>query len=113
MTQQISKAKTAPQTPQVKVWRMQTETKDATWDELIASPRQVAGSPPPSGRFYCENCIDDEAELRWLHQTRSGKPCDPWCEECYSPPQTGGCGDPVMDGPCFDDLPIAQKGASK
>lgn len=65
-------------------------------------------------RMECTWCGDDTSELRWTAESNGrGKPCDPMCEECYSPPQTGGCGDPVMDGPCFDDLPIAQKGARK
>ena len=65
-------------------------------------------------RLECTWCGDDTSELRWTSESNGrGKPCDPWCEDCYSPPQTGGSGLPVMDGPCFDDLPVAQKGASK
>ena len=56
----------------------------------------------------CDFCGDDREELRW-----TGYDTNPTCEDCYSPPQTGGSGFPVMDGPCFDDLPIAQKGATK
>lgn len=69
-------------------------------------------------RLECSFCGDDTSELRWTAESNGrGKPCDPMCEECYSPPVIGD-GDPIsgkgyMDGPCFDDLPIAQKGASK
>jgi hypothetical protein len=63
-------------------------------------------------RLECDMCGDDKSELRWTSESnRRGKPCNPTCEECCPDFSTGGCGDPVMDGPCFDDLPIAQKGA--
>ena len=65
-------------------------------------------------RLECIWCGDDTSELRWAGESNGrGKPCDPACEECCPGFSTGGCGDPVMDGPDFDDLPIAQKGASK
>lgn len=75
---------------------------------------------PSEGRLECCLCGDEASELRWTGESNSrGKPCDPICPDCYSPQSIGGddstgfppaCG--VMDGPCFDDLPLAQKGAN-
>lgn len=70
-------------------------------------------------RLECEMCGDDASELRWTSQSNSrGKPCSPQCEDCFTPTQIGGdgwagkcCG--VMDGPGFDDLPLAQRGANR
>ena len=62
-------------------------------------------------RLECDVCGDAASELRWTGYDTRLNDANPMCEDCYLPPQTGGCGDPVMDGPCFDDLPIAQKGA--
>ena len=70
-------------------------------------------------RLECEMCGDDASELRWTSQSNSrGKPSNPECEECYRSQTIGGddsdgfpaaCG--YIDGPGFDDLPLAQKAA--
>lgn len=63
-------------------------------------------------RLECDMCGDDTSELRWTSESNGrGKPCNLTCEECCPCFATGGCGDAVRDGPCFDDLPIAQKAA--
>ena len=65
-------------------------------------------------RLECTWCGDDTSELRWTGESNGrGKPVDPMCQECCPDFSTGGCGDPVVDGPDFDGLPIAQKGVSK
>lgn len=57
--------------------------------------------PPEDLRVRCENIFSGKQELT--------------CEDCYTPSQIGGddldgsppaCG--VMDGPCWDDLPLLQ-----
>ena len=64
-------------------------------------------------RLECTWCGDDTSELRWTGYDTRLNDANPTCEECCPDFSTGGCGDPVVDGPDFDDLPIAQKGASK
>lgn len=64
-------------------------------------------------RLECTWCGDDTSELRWTGYDTRLNDANPTCEDCCPDFSPGGCGDPVMDGPDFDDLPIAQKGASK
>lgn len=70
-----------------------------------------------SERLECTWCGTDTAELRWTGYDTRMNDAQPCCEECYDAPVIGD-GDPVsgkgyIDGPCFDDLPIAQEGVSK
>jgi hypothetical protein len=68
----------------------------------------------------CCYCGATGVELRWHGMATRTKPCDPICEDCYTPQQIGGddsngfppaCG--VMDGPGFDDLPLCTAALTK
>ena len=62
-------------------------------------------------RLECTWCGTDTAELRWTGYDTRLNDANPTCEECCPDFSTGGCGDPVMDGPClsFAATPASHK----